>query len=527
MSVRIPRSSLSQEQIDTVVNLLMIQPKEKFIPNKNKKFYSYSNTTTKTPIQLFKLDEETNELIIPYTFYKQLTGNLSNINKNFPIIPYNFIGTLREDQIPIVEEALNHLNQYGTTTLNVYTAFGKTVTATYLACQYGMLTLVLYTSTTLEPQWKKTFSQFTNAKIWIVGENPPVGGAHIILCMDTRFEKLPKDYLAMVGTVLIDEAHEFCTLSRIKCLLGVQPLKIISMTATLERSDQTHTIIQSVCGMHNIFKKSTKPFNVYRFVTGVTIPIVLNTQGNPDWSKYCNFQSLDDSRNIMILNMIKENSNFKILILTWLKDHVNLLYNSCQQMGISVDFMAGNKKKYSDSQVLIGTISKLGTGFDEKTACDNFNGTSINLLLMVATMDSVQLLEQVAGRAFRSEFPHIIYFVDNNKIAENHWKKAKKWFESRNGTIYEHLSPQALLLKEKEKLNKSKLSLAETQLNNLSLLRDKKDGNQSSVIFNNNQIKTNMNLGGNQMKVIPDTNDQINTKTKTLIQSQLNFLIKK
>jgi len=104
-------------------------------------------------------------------------------------------------------------------------------------------------------------------------------------------------------------------------------------------------------------------------------------------------------------------------------------------MGESVDSMAGTKSTYSDSRILVGTISKIGTGFDEKTACPNFNGVRINMLILCTSIKKASLLEQSIGRVFRAEMPVVIDLVDDNPILKRHWKERQKWYISRNGTI--------------------------------------------------------------------------------------------
>ena len=511
MAVRIPRSELSSNQIDTIIKYLILQPKETYY-NKN-----HYGSVSKDPIQFFEIDPLSKEVTVPYAFYRGLTQKQPNYDRKYPNVPYNFIGSLFEVQIPIAENALNQLVQYGTTTLNLHTASGKTVISAYLSANFNMLTLILYKSSTLELQWKKTFEEFTDARIWIVGENPPLTGAHVILCMDTRFNKLPKDYLEMIGTVIIDEAHEFCTPSRVICLLGTQPRYVISATATLERKNGMHLMIQAICGMHSVMKISRKPFAVYKFITGIDIPIVVNKQGTPDWTKFCHTQSTDETRNIMILDIIRKNPTFKILVLTWRADHVDLLYDCLIKMNISVDKMSRNKKKYSDSQVLVGTIAKIGTGFDERTACDDFHGFCINLLLLTVTMKSIQLLEQVAGRCFRTDFPQIIYFVDNTKISENHWKEAQKWFKSRNGTIYEMISDHAAL-GEKTKIP-DHVGLASAQLDRIHSNGSIEQTIPTMVNKNPHQIQIVPSVAPH-LSVIQSNKDQIPNQTSSQISDR-------
>jgi len=157
----------------------------------------------------------------------------------------------------------------------------------------------------------------------------------------------------------------------------------------------------------------------------------------------------DPDRNNLILNMVKQyHQHHKILILSDRVEHVIFLYESIKNMKISCDYMAGKKKTYNDSNVLVGGIKKIGTGFDESNACADFNGVRLDLLLLVTSIKKKSRLEQVAGRCFRSDFPQIIYFIDDNPISSKHFNKGIPWFISRNGTVYMHDSPKAILNKQ-------------------------------------------------------------------------------
>src|SRR4030067_2340026 len=285
MSAKISRQSLSRDQVANIARLLVMKPKQKYVPSSS----FYSRPSEKDPIKMFNFDDEKNEVTLPYTFYRAITSSEPNIHKKFPEVIYNFKGSLYENQQPVADEALSQLNTYGTTTLNLYTAFGKTVVAAYLASKLKMLTLVLYTSTVLGPQWRGAFEEFTDAGIWMVGEDKefPEGGAHVILCMDTRFSQLPQEYVDQIGVVIYDEVHLFCAPTRARCFLGIQPRYIIAASATVNREDGMHDVVHAVCGMHSVVKISKKPFNVFKYMTGINIPMPKNIRGQTDWSKYC------------------------------------------------------------------------------------------------------------------------------------------------------------------------------------------------------------------------------------------------
>jgi hypothetical protein len=42
----------------------------------------------------------------------------------------------------------------------------------------------------------------------------------------------------------------------------------------------------------------------------------------------------------------------------------------------------GQKKGYNDSHVLVGTVSKMGVGFDEANVCENFQGVKSDTLVL-------------------------------------------------------------------------------------------------------------------------------------------------
>jgi hypothetical protein len=339
----------------------------------------------------------------------------------------------------IVNKSLEQLDKNGTTTLNIYTGAGKTVIGSYLSCYYKYKTLVVCTSTTLLKQWKTTFEEFCDANVNIVGEKNIIdeNNADIIVCLDTRISKISKKCLLSCGVLIIDEAHTFCSRTRVKCMLLTQPRYIIAASATMKKKNGMIKIIHDVCGDHCVYEISKKPFLVVKFYTGIDIPLESNKNGDTDFGKILEYQCTNKLRNSMIIDIVLNNcQDHKILILTRRDSiHVRVLYDIISKLGIQVDYMSGNKKTCKDSNVFVGTIHKIGTGFDQSSSCYDFKGIHINLLLIVNNIADDALLEQVAGRVFRCTFPHIIHFVDNNDLIKKHWENGKPWYESRNGTV--------------------------------------------------------------------------------------------
>ena len=321
-------------------------------------------------------------------------------------------------------------------------------------------------------QWKKTFEDNTNAKVWIVGENHPPEKCNVIICMDTRYEQIPIETRNIVGILIIDEAHLFCTPTRVAALLAFHPKYVIVESASLERDDEMESIIYAIAGTHNILRLSEKPFTVYKVITNIKPERKKNKIGGIDFLKLQQTTLFDERRIEIIINMIKVNLNFKILILTSLVDHAMLLHNKLDLLKISCDYLCGTKKGYSDSNVLIGTMSKIGTGFDPATSCPNYKGSPFDLLFLVSSIKKESMLVQNVGRCFRADFPTVMHFVDDDDIYKNHWYRAKKWYNKRNGTVIEYKCPDQPKVQEltSEEWTKNKIEELKTRKLKLNIV---------------------------------------------------------
>jgi len=145
-----------------------------------------------------------------------------------------------------------------------------------------------------------------------------------------------------------------------------------------------------------------------------------------EWHPLAKSLAFNDERNRMIIAMTLKNPTHKIVILTGYVNHTKLLHKTLEDLGESVDYLCGNKKNYKNSRVLIGTIDKIGTGFDEESFCDDFNDVKINLGILAHSIASKKLLEQSVGRVFRASFPNIFHLVDDDNTIQRHWTNASR-----------------------------------------------------------------------------------------------------
>lgn len=428
MAYAIKRSTISQENVEKIRSMLCLKPDT---PNSK-----YNRNYTPDPILFYNIEGDT--LHLPFLFAASLLHINPNLDISYPVTQLTFTGTLRPNQVPVETEAWGQLETYGTSTLGLYPGFGKTILGASLASRSKLMTCVLVHREILTGQWKKTFEDNTNGHVWIVGERNPPAICDVIICMDTRWSHIPKEMRDAIGFLIIDEAHAFCTPTHVSCLLAFHPKYILAETGSLHRDDGLHSMIYAICGDHGVHRESNKPFNVMKIMTNTKPIRRKNRMGGIDYAHLVETTLCDQRRNRIIFDIVARNTQFKILILTSLKAHATFLHTGIEQMGIPSDFLCGTKRGYTDSVVLVGTTSKIGTGFDPATSCPTYAGRPFDLLLLVCSMKKTSVLVQNVGRIFRCEFPTVMYFVDNDDIFKNHWYKARKWFLAHGGIITDH-----------------------------------------------------------------------------------------
>jgi hypothetical protein len=433
MSVWLTARSLSPDHWAIIKKLLVIIPE---VPTHQKMMFE----TEKTPITLWNYIAVTDTLVLPAFFAQALVQQPINSIRVYPPAPLKFLGELRENQIPVITEAREHLQKYNTTSLNVNCGAGKTVMAGLLSTEFDGIRMVIHPIELLNSQWADMYRRMCNARVHIVeNEEFPtsiaIGTVDVIICMTTRIHRVPRELLQAVRVLILDEAHKLCTPSSVAALLATRPQKIISCTATPNRVDGLEKIIHAICGTHNIVRISQKPFKVFRILTGITHDEE-HTERGINWNDILSKQISHPSRTQYIQELIRVNPKFRILVLSHRKELVRVLYEGLKATGQHVDFLCGTKKTYDDRcRVLVAGIKKAGTGFDEQAKPSEYIDDRFSMLILVTSMKSLTEMEQSVGRVFRSNMPVIYDIVDDNKIFKRHFGVRKGWYVSRNGTI--------------------------------------------------------------------------------------------
>lgn len=369
------------------------------------------------------------DVLLPYALARLLLNKNFNFDIPYPTIGRNFIGSLREYQIPLIKSMTEHLEKSGTTTMNVYPGAGKTVMGIWLSCWSKKVTCILITLTTLIKSWKTTIERYTDMKLWIVDDDDIPDDVDVIICMDERLHKIPKKLRERIGTLILDEAHLFCVPSRRTKWLAFQPRYLIIETATLKRpEDNMERMAYASAGLWGVTLRSSKPFNIYPIKTGLKGERVKNKLGTTDFGKLLQSILYREDVYIHILNIVRKHLNGRVLILTKETDHAKRVSEYLIHSGYKTSEYYGPMKSYKHSNILIGTPGKMGTGFDEATFDEDFTGEPVDVLILTSTIRKPTTLEQNVGRVLRADAPTVYVLIHDDSIFAGHWYIMKWYF---------------------------------------------------------------------------------------------------
>lgn len=372
-----------------------------------------------------------------------------------------FTSALRPAQQEAMREADAALAEETGCIFRMRPGFGKTVCAAYQIARLALRALVLCNRTNLLDQWINTFKNMTKLRVTCWDANAKRRAKQVdwenvdvVVSSNRCMSDIPRSFLDSVGTLVVDEAHLFCTPGNVPVLLSTMPEYAIACTATPEREDGMHEMIYQVFGTRQITALNDVPYKLYR----VDAPFRPSTGDGPniDWTTVVHSLVACGERNRAIVRLAAHLARLplkslasasaaapsasgarrKVLILTRMADHVETLEKMLNDEGVgAVATLYRDKRSYRDAPILIGTMSKISVGFDEANACEDEIEQRIDALILVTSIKDKGSIEQTFGRAFRSKNPEIYYFVDALPTIERHWKNAVDYAKNSHGTV--------------------------------------------------------------------------------------------
>ena len=364
--------------------------------------------------------------------------------------------SLREKQIEVRKEALSILNKTGSCVLSLHCGFGKTVLATNMSCKIKLRTLILVNKVVLLKQWEESIKKSCpGCKVYCMLPSKKN------ICEDADFYianavNIPKFYdteagrtvLDSIGTVIVDECHLIMAETLVQSLLHVTPRYLIGLSATPYRSDSFDQLIDLYFGTERIVRKLYREHTVYKVNSGFKPDIQLTGSGTLNWGSILDSQARDDSRNGLIVDIIDRDSSRTFLVLVKRIVQGETLLQMLKDRNISCTSLLGNQQTFDrDARVLIGTIAKVGTGFDH----DKLNG-------LVLAADVAEYFIQYLGRIFRTKegVPVVYDIVDSNPVLHKHFNTRKEVYIEHGGKVRIYDSQREIIEPTKRLLSKGK-----------------------------------------------------------------------
>ena len=387
-------------------------------------------------------DQGDGRYIIPL-HYARLKLDLSGLRipkqVDFKVIPAEFRSDKFCQQRPVFDEAMEHLRKESSCFLQLHCGWGKTWMAIMIAAHLGLRTVVLVHRTFLAQQFLNEAENIIPGQMRFLDDNKQASlseylDAPIVVIMRQRAFKLPESFTSTFDFMIVDEAKYWCTPEGVKSMLCFKPTHTMGLCAERERKDGYDVVLGQFFG-HNIFRKSCKPFRVWKYFTSFQPEIKRPTYGKAkmDWTVAMRSISRMDDRNAMIRDICRLRSTSKIMILVQFQEHVEELLRLLKEVGENVDTFYAGADSYVNCRILIATFSKAEMGFDDKNLCENFDGHRLDLLILGAFYKGE--IEQSAGRVMRSDAPEVIDLVDDHGSLRKHSGVRDKFFKSRNGQI--------------------------------------------------------------------------------------------
>ena len=351
----------------------------------------------------------------------------------FKNLNLTFNGILREEQIKVKDEAIQNLNKHKACLISCFPGFGKTLTSIYISISINLKTLIIVNKLPLIDQWVKAIKSLSNekakVKVLSVGECVEDEDDFVIVnCVN-----IPKfSEMTQFGTLIVDECHLIASKVLSKSIFRVTPRYVIGLSATPYRPDGLNKLLDLFFTDKKIIRKLWCPHTVYKVNTGFRPIIETDANGKVVWGKILEGQCNDEKRNQLIIDIICKYKDKNFMILSKRVDQSEYLHKKLLERGEHIQILVGSNKKFDEScRILIGTIGKLGVGFDF---------AKLNALVLAS--DTEQYFIQYLGRVFRiaqdsPDFVRPIVFdlLDENPILKRHFATHRDVYLDAGGTI--------------------------------------------------------------------------------------------
>lgn len=427
----IPKQLLTNEILKQLKKDLNVSPESSFSGDYNVKVFKvYRITKEYVTIPIYYY---INKLIPKFPEIKDYTTEFIN-NEDFK---GNFNNTieLRPNQIECYTNCINEFSKpFGGGIILMITGFGKTLTSLKVACFLKQKTLIIVNKRELIEQWKKEINKFIpEAKVGLIqGPIFDIEDKDIILGMLQTIsikKEITEQNFSWCSIAIIDECHNISSEVFSNIMFKIRPKYIFGLTATLERKDNLHYLIEWYIGgilYSNISseKKQITEIHIYKYKGESSIPLTLRN-GEAACSAMLSAIANDSKRNDLIVDILSElvkNPERQILLIS---DRITQLkYINNKLPNTSALFIGKMKSAELDeskkSQILLATYKLAGEGFSH---------AKLNCLVFGTSRSNIN---QAVGRIYRKNHiikPIIVDVYDDFSYFKSQYYKRRKVYK--------------------------------------------------------------------------------------------------
>ena len=381
-----------------------------------------------------------------YGINKFSLPNIENIKEQCGLsVDINFISKLRDYQLETCYKILLHLKKNQSGLVSVYTGWGKTCAALWIASQLKRKTLIIVHTENLLQQWKERINEFlgiTNDEIGVI-QGPKLDIENKKICIGMIQSISMKDYpigtFKEFGFMIGDEIHHFSSRMFSKIFYKIGTKYNLGLSATLTRSDGLTKVIKYFLGETIVSLKLSilNPTIIVKFTNIDPLEEKRMVNGKANIPGMINDLCDSFARNLEIVNIIKEkyNEGRKILVLSDRRNHCNQLKrlleatipNSENEVGLYYGGMKNASLQESNKKrIIIATYQIASEGYDNK---------ELDTLVFATAKSKI---EQAIGRILRQENsnePEVIDFVDSWSVFNNLYFSRNRFYKKKKYNI--------------------------------------------------------------------------------------------
>lgn len=440
----IPKSVLSKKELDSIYNDLWLTPIVEC---------PVSGSPPPVPFAVFK--ENDKKIYVPRFYGIQHFGipSRSEIGEHTEPIDIEFTKPLRDYQELVVDKYIKAVNVPtggggggggGGGILSLYTGAGKTVCAIKIISLLKQKTLIIVHKEFLMNQWMERIREFTpTARLGrIQGTLFDIDNKDIVLAMiQTLYNEEKTFNLDSFGLCIVDEVHRIGSSQFHKAFFKIQTPYWLGISATVKRKDAMDKLIYMFMGdvVHSIERKGDDFVSVrgidYISNDDEYNEVATNYRGEIAYStmisKICGYKPRSDFIVRVIKDLITENRNSQLLVLSHTRAMLEYLYEKLTENNVSCGFYVGGMKQCdlditaNTKQVVLSTYMMSSEALDIPTLS--------TLVLASPKTDIIQCVGRILRK--KHETPIIVDIVDSHTTFQNQWNKRKIYYKKCNYKI--------------------------------------------------------------------------------------------